>query len=123
MILHITINHHLAREFSRESIDGLVRTPHEVRYLDEGYNFFNFSCMDFFSSFASSNASFSVNLDFETISLNLSYPSVSSTLLMNASLATSLQFITLNKSIFFFNSTGIDIVKCSIFNLSCVYFY
>src|SRR3989344_227713 len=45
MILHITINHHLAREFSRESIDGLVRTPHEVRYLEQGLSSGN--AMDF----------------------------------------------------------------------------
>ena len=89
-------------------------------YFNDGYDFFNLSCIDLLTFLANSSASFSVSLDLETNSWNLSYPSVSSTLLANASLATSDQLITLNASIFFFNSSGTDIVKCSILNLSCV---
>ena len=88
-------------------------------YFNEGYSFFNFSCIDLLTSLANSSASFSENLDLETNSWNLSYPWVNSILFANASLATSDQLITLNESIFFFNSSGIDIVKCSILNLSC----
>jgi len=85
-------------------------------YSNSGYNFLYLLCMPLFTSLANLRASSSVNLDLDTILLNASKSSCSSSFFRASSLASSDQFIQGNLSIDALNSSEIFSATLGIYN-------
>jgi DNA-directed RNA polymerase subunit RPC12/RpoP len=84
-------------------------------YCNSGYNFLYLLCKDLFIFLPSSNASFSVNLDLDTILLNSSKSFCSSNFFIDSSLASSDQFTQGTDLILALNSSDTDKVIDAIY--------